>query len=138
MKHHIIYKAVAATLLCTPLLLASCQRETKDEKIRRDFRNLTEKECPKDVDPYTSMDSVVYDIPTRTLSYYYSVREMLDDESLYTEEVVNLHREKVQKDLKSSIQMKSYKDQGITFRYEYRSVTSGKVLLDLSFTKEDY
>jgi len=127
------------TILCLgALLLGSCKRETKDEKFQHDFQELTQKECPKFVDPYTRLDSAGYDIKTRTISYYYTVQELLDNDSIYTEDLVESFHEDILKGLKNSIQMKPYKDEGITFRYNYRSLTTGKVLLDLTFTKEDY
>ena len=131
-------KILAIVCLGTIFVFGSCKRETKDEKFKRDFEQFTEKECPKFVDPCTRLDSACYDIGSRTLSYHYTVQDMLDDESIYTDEVVEMFSDNIQKELKSSIQMKGYKDEGITFHYDYRSTTTGKILLDLSFTPEDY
>jgi len=127
-------------LLClgTLLVCGACKRETKDEKFKSDFEQFTQKECPKFVDPCTRLDSARYDIASRTLSYHYTVQDMLDDEAIYTEEVIGSFHEDILKGLKNSIQMKTYKDEGITFRYDYRSITTGKMLLELTFTKEDY
>ena len=116
----------------------ACQRETKDEKFKRDFQLFTQKECPKFVDPCTRLDSACYDIASRTLSYHYTVQDILDDEAIYTEELNSAHYDDILKGLKNSIQMKPYKDEGINFRYDYRSITTGKMLLELDFTPEDY
>ena len=120
------------------LAFCACKRETKDEKFKRDFQQFTQKECPKFVDPCTRLDSACYDIENRTLSYHYTVQDMLDDEEIYTEETNNAFYDDILKGLKNSIQMKSYKDEGITFRYDYRSITTGKMLLILTYTPEDY
>ena len=127
------------TILCFGiLLLGSCKRETKDERFRREYEQFTLKECPKDMNPYTRMDSICYDIKSRTLTEYYTVSDFLDDDSLYTEEVIEDYRTNLLKELKGSIQMKPYKDESINFSYLYRSITSGKVLLEVTFTPEDY
>ena len=127
-------------IACLGILVAfsACKRETKDEKFQRDFQQYTQKECPKYVDPCTRLDSACYDIQTRTISYHYTVQDKLDDESIYTDELTGLFHDDILKSLKHSIQMKTYKDEGITFHYDYRSTTTGKMLLELTFTKEDY
>lgn len=120
------------------ILTTGCKRETKDEKFKRDFEQYTQKECPKFVDPCTRLDSACYDIETKTLSYNYTVQDMLDNEEIYTEETNDTFYEDILKGLKNSIQMKPYKDEGVTFRYAYRSSTTGKMLLVLTYTPEDY
>lgn len=131
-------KIIAFACLGAIFVFGSCKRETKDEKFKRDFEQFTQTECPKFVDPCTRLDSACYDIESRTLSYHYTVQDMLDDEKIYTEETNNAFYDDILKGLKNSIQMKSYKDEGITFRYDYRSITTGKMLLILTYTPEDY
>lgn len=131
-------KVLALLCLGTLIICGACKRETKDEKFKSDFEQFTHKECPKYVDPCTRLDSASYDIASRTLSYHYTVQDNLDDESLYTGEMNDAFHDDILKGLKNSIQMKIYKDEGITFRYDYRSITTGKMLLELTFTKEDY
>lgn len=128
------------SIFCLGAIIAfgGCKRETKDEKFKRDFEQFTQRECPKFVDPCTRLDSACYDIGSRTLSYYYTVQDMLDNDSIYTDELIEMFHDNICQELKSSIQMKGYKDEGITFRYNYRSITTEKVMLDLTFTKEDY
>ena len=120
------------------IVCAACKHETKDERFKSDFEQFTRKECPKFIDPCTRLDSACYDISTRTLSYHYTVQEALDDETIYTEEVIDAFHENILKGLKNSIQLKTYKDEGITFCYDYYSITTRKMLLKLTFTKEDY
>lgn len=128
------------TILCLGAIVvfAGCKRETKDEKFKREFEQFTQKECPKEMDPYTRLDSAIYSIENRTLSYYYTVCNELDNEIFYTEDVINDFHDTVLKELKSSIQLKGYKDEGITFHYDYRSATTGKRFFDLTLTREDY
>ena len=131
-------KALAVAIAGLLLACGACRRETRDEKIRRDFMEFTQKECPKFVDPYTCLDSAGYDIGNKTLSYHYTVKDTLDNESLYTDDLISIFHDNVQKEQKGSLPMKPYKDEGITFRYLYRSATTGKMLLELTFTPEDY
>ena len=126
-------------VICLALFVCSaCKRESKDEKFQRDFQQFTQKECPKFVDPCTRLDSACYDIGGRTISYHYTVQDDLDNDSIYTEELKDAFRDNIMKGLKNSIPMKPYKDESITFHYDYRSITTGKMLLELTFTKEDY
>ena len=132
-------KKVLAILCFGALLLGGCKRETKDERFQREFEKFTQNECPVFVDPCTRLDSAVYDIPTHTLSYFYTVQDDLDNESIYSnEDMTSTFRSDIQKGLKGSIPLKSYKDEGITFHYAYRSISTGKMLFELTFTKEDY
>jgi hypothetical protein len=127
------------TILCFgALLFGGCKRETKDERFRREFEQFTQKECPKDVSPYTRMDSIAYDIDRRTLTEYYTVSGELDIDTLYTEEVVEEFSKNLLKELKGSLPLKPYKDEGINFAYLYRSITTDKVILEITFTPEDY
>lgn len=128
-------------IACLGILVAfsACKRETKDEKFKRDFELFTQKDCPKLMDPCTRMDSVCYDIGSRTMTEYYTVMSDLDVDSIYAnEKVMESFRETMLKGLKSSIQLKKYKDEGISFRYLYRSLSTGEVRLELIYTPEDY
>ncbi|MBP3711933.1 MAG: hypothetical protein IJ219_06395 [Bacteroidaceae bacterium] len=130
------YKVLAVCLLA--MLAQACQRETKDERFRREFRQFTEKECPKFVDACTRLDSAVFDIESRTLCYHYTVQDDLDDETIYTDKLISQHQGDILSGLRNSLQLKVYKDEGINFCYQYRSITTGKTLLELTFTQEDY
>ena len=52
--------------------------------------------------------------------------------------LISTFRESMLKGLKGSLPMKAYKDESITFRYVYRSASTGKTRLELTFTPEDY
>ena len=132
-------KVLAIACLGILASFSACKRESKDEKFKRDFELFTQKDCPKLMDPCTRMDSVCYDIGSRTMTEYYTVMGELDDDSIYADEkVMGTYRETLQKGLKSSIQLKPYKDEGISFRYVYRSLSTGETRLELIYTPEDY
>ena len=132
-------KVLALICFGTLLALCACKRETKDERFRREFQQFTQKECPKLIDENTRMDSICYDIGSRTRTEYYTVVNNLDDKDIYTDEklIASFH-EAVLKELKNSIQLKQYKDEGINFCYAYRSDSTGEMFMQLTFTKEDY
>lgn len=127
-------------LAAAAMLTAACKRETKDERFRREFEAYTQKECPKLIDQDTRMDSISYTAqPQRTLTEYYTVMNALDQDTLYADKkLIGTLREQMLGALKSSIQLKPYKDEGVTFCYSYRSHSSGRIRLLLTFTPDDY
>jgi hypothetical protein len=130
---------VLAILCFGALLFGACKRESKDEKFQREFQKFTQNECPVFVDRCTRLDSAVFDIPTHTLSYFYSVQDDLDNETIFeNEDLTSTFRSDILKGLKGSIPLKPYKDEGIAFHYAYRSISTGKTLFELTFTEEDY
>ena len=129
---------ILVVLAAATLLLCACRRETKDEKFRREYVEFTQKECPKDVNECTRMDSICYDIGSRTLTEYYTVWGLLDVDSLYTDDVLATLHDDILKSLKSSIHLKPYKDEGISFRYHYRSRSTGRKLVELVYTRDEY
>lgn len=135
-KHH--KKLTAIVALCTLIVCGACKQETKDEQFKKEFEQFTQKECPKYVDLCILLDSTIYDIKSRTLNYHYTLEDELDHDTIYDEKAKNLFHENILKSLKTSIQHKPYKDEGITFRYIYRSNSTGKTLLELTFTAEQY
>lgn len=125
-------------IMAISLVFGSCKKESFDERMQREVKDFTEKQCPKEMDPYTVMDSMTYDMVSKTLTYNYTVNGDLDVDSLYDTEFDDLFSKKLFDNVKSSIQLKPYKEKGVSFRYVYCSRKSGKVLLDYTFTKEDY
>lgn len=131
-------KLTASVALCALIVCGACKQETKDEQFKKEFEQITLKECPKYVDRCILLDSTIYDIKSRTLNYHYTLEGSLDSDTIYNEKAKNLFHENILKSLKTSIQLKPYKDEGITFRYIYRSNSTGKTLLELTFTAEQY
>lgn len=127
----LIFAAIAAAL-------AGCHRETKDEAAAREAREYTMRECPKDIDEYTSMDSMTFDIETRELTFSYTVRDVLDEDDIYTEELYDLYHDDLLRDIKNNIDLKRAKQEGVTLVYRYFSQKTGKVRMEQRFTKEDY
>ena len=127
-------------LLIVPLflVLSGCKHKRLDERFYQEAQNFTRKNCPKEVDNCTTLDSCTFSIPKRTYYYNYTVKGDLDVDSLYTQELYNLFREQLLADIKNSIQLKGCKDAGVTLCYRYYSDRSGKVRMQQKFTKKDY
>lgn len=128
----------AALVLGSMLTLAACKGETKEQQFKRSLEEFSQKECPKFVDQYTKLDSADYSIEERTLSYHYTIVGELDCDSIYNEENNAQIYSDILDGLKHSIQLKPYKDESINFRYTYHSASTGKMLLELVYTPNDY
>ena len=133
------YKVFSPVFLGILLAFGACRRESKHEQFKRAFEEFTRKECPKATDECTRMDSICYDIERRTITEYYTVMDKLDKDSIFADkEIIHQFNEIMLKTVKGNLSLKRYKDEGITFRYCYRSLSTGKTRLELVYTKEDY
>ena len=126
--------------LATPVLLAlgACRHTSRLERFAREAQSFTEKQCPFNVDEYTRMDSTTFDIDTRRYYYNYTVNGILDDASVYTPEQGQRYRDMTLEEIRSSIQLRGYKEAGLTLVFRYYSEQSGRLLAEYEFTKEDY
>lgn len=118
--------------------LTACKRQTLEERIQAEAALFTQKNCPKQVDKFTVMDSCVFSIPERTYYYNYTVKGNLDVDSIYTQDLYEAFREDLLSGIKGSITLKACKDAGVSFCYRYYSDRSGKLLMMQKFTKKDY
>lgn len=129
MKH----LAIALTLLC----LLSCQ-ENKLDRIEREAREYTIRNCPKTVDQITVLDSVVFhNDGSMNYTYYYKVT--LNDEQRKTfSTILNDIKEQTIRGVRNSIELKTMKEAGVNFVYTYRAADTGKAIASFSVKKEDY
>ena len=124
-------------LFYAALLLLAC-RNSLEERAAQECKEYTEKKCPTPVVNDTRMDSMVFEAPSRTIHYYYSLVGKADNE-----QAVHAKRTELRKALRDALKAdpgsKGYKDAGFNFQYTYRSgATPSKVLLDETYTKKDY
>ncbi len=115
-----------------------CKRENMNERIHREAIEFTQKNCPKEIDEYTIIDSACYDMENKVYTYSYTVRNALDTTVVYTDELRQSFSQTLLREIKNSIEMKPLKDQGITFSYKYFSEKNGELLLEIQFPKETY
>lgn len=125
-------------LLAAALLLSGCNFESFDKRCQREAKEYTEQQCPRRLDPCTILDSMKYDINTRTLQYFYTLEGMLDSTNVLTDQVVAGFRKQLKDDIINSVQLRKYKEEGINFDYIYLSRSTGKTALKLKFTPKDY
>ena len=127
-------------VIATPMLLAlgACRHTSKLERFAQEARAFTEKQCPFNVDDYTHLDSMTFDIATCCYYYNYTVNGILDNDSVYTPEQGQRYRDMTLEEIRSSIQLREYKEAGLTLVFRYYSEQSGRLLAEYQFTKEDY
>lgn len=130
-------KIITYTLLAC-CILPSCTRKSYEDQLEESAIEFTEKQCPRNIDDCTTIDSMVFERETLTIHYYYTLKGKLDDKKSLTNSVVEDFNENMLLKLRSDIHLKKEKEYGITFAYHYISSSTGKTLLNLVFTKEDY
>ena len=121
-----------------PIFFVSCKKQTIEERIAQDAKLFTQKNCPKDVDKFTTLDSCSFDIVKHTYYYDYTVHGDLDVDSLYTQDLHDLFHNQLLADIKNSITLKNCKDAGLTFCYRYHSDRTGKLRMVQKITKNEY
>lgn len=129
---------VAATAVIGYLVVMFFQRDSLDETIAKKTIEESRRDCPREIDSYTTLDSMFYDIPTRTMHYCYTVFDLLDNDTLYTDDFRAEFNDQLLNEIKNKIALKGYKKEGIAFRYTYLSKCNGDTLLDFRFEKKDY
>ena len=88
------------------------------------------------MDDTTTMDSLTFERETHTLHYHYRLTGVADQDSVLEkiDAVAVLKQE-----LKNATSLKIYKDNHYRFAYTFRSEKDPtKILLDVTFTDEDY
>lgn len=118
-------------------MLCACHGSLED-RAAKECEEFTLKKCPTPMVNNTQLDSMVYEPNTRTIHYYYTFFNEVDDER-----VINAHKTELRKTLletmKAETGSKMYKDAGFNFKYSYASnKQKGKVLFEVNFTKNDY
>lgn len=125
-------------LTCLTTLISSCSFENFDERCAREAKEYTDKYCPRRMNDYTTMDSLVFNPHTRTFYYYYCLEGQLDNDSIITAKVANSFIEQLKKELTTSVELRAYKEKDVNFCYVYLSRSTGKTLFETTFTPDDY
>lgn len=126
-------------LLLVLLSLVSCQ-ESRLDRIEREAKDYTLRNCPRRIDVITTLDSVVFR-NDGSLDYIYYYTVSLD--SLLLAEF-NRHaadiEEKTLHSLRNSIErdVREIRDAGLNIIYIYKDSVTGKPLQTFRFTKEQY
>lgn len=120
------------------LMVSACDFEDFDKRSEREAKEFTEKQCPRKVDKFTTLDSMIYDIPTKTLEYYYTLSGDLDNDSIFTLGIWNDFQQMLLEDVTNSVELKRYKEHNVNFSYRYFSEKTRKLKYEAYFSQEDY
>jgi len=124
-------------VIAVVLLLGACQ-ESLDKRYAREAKDYTSKYCPAPVAENTIMDSMTFNAADRSVNYYFTLQNKLDD-AVLLDTMKTAIEDDMLASIKSSTNLKQYKDAGLTFNYIYRSEkTPGKTILELKITEKDY
>ena len=125
-------------LMIAVFTLTACHHETLEERAVRESKEYTMKNCPSAIKNNIRTDSLAFDQNIRTLVYYYTLFNEMDDSVKMKNDKDKLLS--VLKDaLTRDISLKTYKEAGFNIRYEYHSaIKPDQVLLEKTFTPEDY
>ena len=123
-------------VLCS-LCLASCQ-EKRLNRFEREAREFTMRNCPKQIDPVTTLDSLVFhNDGSLTYSYYYNV--VLTEEQLqnFKSQITDIE-ERTLRALRANIDLRPIKDAGLIIEYIYLDAADGHQIAKLRYTKDQY
>ena len=128
MKRNLLYLAVLV------LALTACKKQTFDERVEAEVKQFNTTEAPKRLDQFTTFDSMAYVRDSLTLCYYYTIEGDLDL-SIFPEDQL---RDELLNNVRTSIQLKPYKERGLRFRYTYFVKDMDKPVINCTFAPEDY
>ena len=116
-------------------ICAACQ-ESLEDRCERESKEYTRKYCPEKMDNNSILDSLVFERPTRTIHYYFTLTGFADqDGALEKVDAEGVLRNEV----KNSTALRTYKENNFRVAYTYRSQKNpDKILMDIVFTDKDY
>ncbi len=109
-------------------LLCSCQKSW-EERCAEEAQRITETTCPRQMPYDIIMDSMTYDAQLNRFNYYYRVAGERDKPEIFIagkEEMLELLKQQYD----NSIELKKYKEHGMSFRCIYYSGSTGQNYLD--------
>ena len=129
--HPFLWSKVWRGVFLSSLLIhcAACHKETKAERYTREARETTA-QCPMAIDANTMMDSMTYTPSTHRFTYYYKVNGVSDSVLTTNAEML---RQQILDRLLNATDMIPYIQDGVTFRYVYRTDTTAAPILDFVY-----
>ncbi len=121
------------------VLLTACQKPL-DQRIADEAKQWTETNCPKTIDAVTRMDSMTYDIPSKTVQYWYTASGEADNAFYWQQMNANsvLRKKQIADQLRVNTEVKELVEHQCNFQYIYHSASTGAKLYSLLVTPEDY
>ncbi len=120
---------LAAFALC----VTGCQ-ENFDKRLQREAREYTEKHCPEESEPGTTLDSLTYDVSSRVYSMYYTLSS--ENEAVFRSSLAYVRDGLVER-LVMDEKSKTIKEHDVNFRFVYRS-KDGKLVYEATLKPSDY
>ncbi len=128
----------AILLACATVMLVACIRMSLDDKIYQHTREFTKSACPKRMDKYTMLDSMVYSRQGRVMSYYYTVSDAMDTDSIYTSKIRDIFDASLINNIRQNASLTELKEHKVTFTYIYTSKATGKKYMTFTYKPEQY
>lgn len=116
------------------LFFVSCQ-ENFDNRLKREAQAYTQNNCPQEVEQGLWLDSLTYDIASRTYTSFYTANAT--NEQVLRKQNPLLHNLLLQR-LVNNTDYKDVKAQGVTFGYVYRSETTKNVFYQTEIESTEY
>ena len=131
-------KLLPLVSICILFVFYGCKKQNSfDERCQKEAQELTHRKCPQTVTEGIICDSITYDLKTHTMQYHYTMSGEYDNPETIAKGLADF-KKALGNSITNSIDLKKYKDNGISFRYTYLSKSTKKVLIDETFTKKDY
>lgn len=131
-------RKTAYILMFLCLLTTACKRKTFDEYLFEEAEKFTTQQCPKELDRTTCIDSMTYDMQTRTLNYYYSLYEEMNNLDVLTPGTIEDFTETLLVSLRDDITLKKHKEENVNFAYHYCLTPSHEEAFCIKFGPKDY
>ena len=127
------------TLLLSVLLIFTACQESKRDRIEREAREFTEKNCPRaEFEDLIILDSLVFhNDGSNNFTYYYSVH----GDSMEMAEMVaqyELLQGELLKAVRNSVDLRHIKSEGLNIIYSYYNPDTKQEIASFCFKPEDY
>ena len=126
--------SATVAILSAILSLTACQ-ESFDKRLQREARDFTENHCPQEPEPGTQLDSTTYAPNERVYTLWYSLAP--ENETAIRERTELLHQLLLH-ELVADVNYINLKNEGITFRYVYRSQQTGALIYETQIKAKEY
>ena len=126
--------SATVAILSAFLSLTACQ-ESFDKRLQREARDFTENHCPQEPEPGTQLDSTTYAPNERVYTLWYSLAP--GNETAIRERTELLHQLLLH-ELVADVNYINLKNEGITFRYVYRSQQTGALIYETQIKAKEY
>ena len=128
-------RKILMILACATVLLSGC-RESFDARLKRECQENTQKFYPQQIAADIREDSVVFNDKTRTLTHCYTLSGVID--TLYNDTERQICHEQYVNAVKSDMSLEEIRENGVNVEFLYFSAKSGKEVLRLLITENDY